>query len=241
MYRCPQNHDSETADFCSVCGVEIGSSPATVAPAPVAAPAAAGPREACPDCQTLRAGPAAAFCEVCGYNFQTGRSGVPPLTSARPAPPVAPASNQTSGRARWDLVITVDPALYGTTHPDAPVGQPVQTFTLFEAESLIGRAGADVRVHVPIHNDIGVSRRQAVLVNRPDTGLTVRDLGSANGTQLNGVELVPGVDTPVKDGDILAIGAWTRISVRAPRGQEEHENFRSRFTDASSDLADESA
>jgi hypothetical protein len=40
-------------------------------------------------------------------------------------------------------------------------------------------------------------------------------LNSANGTQLNGVDVLPGVDTPLGEGAAISIGAWTRITIRA--------------------------
>jgi hypothetical protein len=230
MFTCPQNHLSETPDYCSVCGLALAGGPAEVAPAPAAPPATGG---ACPDCGTPRETSQQVFCEVCGYNFRTRTSGVPPVGGAaavppprvpaeppRPAPPAAAleeaaASGAAPARARWDVTVQVDPDLYGTHNSDAPAGQPPQTFTLFEAETLIGRAGTEVRVHVPVHGDAGVSRRQALLARRPDCSLVVRDLGSANGTQVNGKDIVPGVDTPLKDGDRIAVGAWTRLTVRA--------------------------
>jgi pSer/pThr/pTyr-binding forkhead associated (FHA) protein len=43
----------------------------------------------------------------------------------------------------------------------------------------------------------------------------LRDLNSANGTQLNGADVLPGADVPLHDGDSIAVGAWTRIAVRA--------------------------
>jgi pSer/pThr/pTyr-binding forkhead associated (FHA) protein len=110
------------------------------------------------------------------------------------------------------VLITVDPA-----KPDAPAGLPPQTFTLFDRENLVGRAGTEVRVQIPIRGDAGVSRRHALLLRRPDGSVLVRDLGSANGTVLNGKEVPPGVDTPWNEGDILAIGAWTRLTLRAVR------------------------
>jgi pSer/pThr/pTyr-binding forkhead associated (FHA) protein len=54
-----------------------------------------------------------------------------------------------------------------------------------------------------------------MLLRSPDGGLSISDLGSANGTQLNGVDLVPGVAAPLKDGDSIGLGAWTRIVVHA--------------------------
>jgi FHA domain len=227
MYECPQHHQSETPGFCSVCGIEI---PGTSAAPPGGPAAPAG--DQCPDCGSPREGPAQLFCEVCGYNYRTRTSGVPPAggkpgtpATARPTgqPTAGPPAVEEAVRAptpdapgaRWDVVLQVDANLYGRANPDAPVGQPSQTFPLFAGETLIGRAGAGVRVQVPVVNDPGVSRRQALLILRPGGALALRDLGSANGTQLNGVDVVPGVDTPVKDGDAIGVGAWTRITVRS--------------------------
>lgn len=236
MPTCPNQHSSDAADFCSVCGVQI-----VAAGAPAAAPGATAP--ACPDCAAPREHLNQAFCEICGYNFRTGTKGTPMGAGAPPPTPVAPSGavpkadppqtpsspppaasgsqpSPASGTktplaaALWDIHITIDPNLYGTPAPDAPAGLPDQLFTLFEAESLIGRADTDVRVQVPINHDSGVSRRQAMLTQRDDGTLFVRDVGSTNGTQLNGVDLTRGVETPVKHGDVLAVGAWTKLTVR---------------------------
>jgi pSer/pThr/pTyr-binding forkhead associated (FHA) protein len=43
----------------------------------------------------------------------------------------------------------------------------------------------------------------------------VRDIGSANGTRLNGQDLPPLTDTALKDGDALTLGHWTRLVVKA--------------------------
>jgi FHA domain len=240
MYTCPQNHQSESPDFCSICGVEIPAGEVEeAAPPPAAPPPVAATSERCPDCDTPCEGPGQIFCEVCGYNFRSRASGVPPLGGPIAPAPVAVALREPDPSApppaatgdgpassppdpspptvRWDVIVEVDDSLYGTTNPDAPVHQPTRTFTLFADESLIGRAGTEVRVQVPVANDHGVSRRQALLVRRPDGGLLLRDLGSTNGTQVNGVDVLPGADVPVEDGDRIAIGAWTRITLRAVR------------------------
>jgi hypothetical protein len=221
-YTCPENHTSATADFCSVCGAEIAASPA----APAAATAAGGP---CPTCGTPRERANQVFCEACGHNFRTNVPGIvlDPVVPPAPKPPLGadalkpPPGADTPGspapvvNVRWDVVVRVDANLYGKPNPDAPRDQPPQTFTLFEAENMVGRDGTGLRLQVPIRNDPGVSRRQALLVRQPDGGLMLRDLNSANGTQVNGKEVVPGADVPLRDGDTIAVGAWTRIAVRA--------------------------
>jgi hypothetical protein len=185
----------------------------------------------CPQCHAPRQAARHVYCEVCGYNFRTGTSGIPPVSrtvlvpeSPRHRPAVEANPKKTmpampSWVLRWEVEIEVDGALYGTPNADAPVGQPKQVFPLFDDEILIGRAGTEVRVQVPVR-DPGVSRRQALLVRR-GLRLFLRDLNSANGTQLNGKDIVPGVDTPVQDGDRIALGAWTRLTLRAVAEEAE--------------------
>lgn len=62
-----------------------------------------------------------------------------------------------------------------------------------------------------------VSRLHAMLERRTDGSYAVRDLGSDNGTTV-GEQLTPvGTETAVglADGDVIHIGAWTAITVRA--------------------------
>ena len=202
MFRCSNNHDSQTGDFCSVCGAEL--KPPVAAAMAVEAPAA--PAEQCPDCGAVREFRSQAFCEACGHNFRTGAAGVVP-----PPPPVAAAA------VRWEVTARADATLRGTVNPDAPAAAPPRTFTLFDEQTLVGRPAAGVRTPVPVAGDAGVSRRHAVLVRHGDGSLSVRDLGSANGTAVNGQDITPGVDVTLTDGDRVAIGAWTVLTVKAVR------------------------
>jgi pSer/pThr/pTyr-binding forkhead associated (FHA) protein len=71
----------------------------------------------------------------------------------------------------------------------------------------IGRlAGCALRIH-----DVNASRRHAAIVATP-TGWSVEDLGSTNGTYLNG-ELLSG-PAPLADGDAISIGT-TRLVFHA--------------------------
>jgi hypothetical protein len=213
MFQCPQHHQSESADYCSVCGCQIETAPAAAADAST---------EKCPQCQAVRESQTQIFCEVCGFNFQTKQPGVPVAAAAVDSVAESPAvaTSQIGGAVskvaavKWELRISVDPALYGEPNPDAPTDRPVQTFTLFETENIVGRAAPGVRVQIPISHDAGLSRRHALLKKSTD-GLSIRDLGSANGTLLNGVELISGVEAPLKDGDVLGMGAWTKITIKA--------------------------
>jgi hypothetical protein len=151
---------------------------------PVAPIAAADGSEACPDCGAPRENIRQAFCEICGYNFVTRAAGSGPpqavkegLTAARDPtstsltsdPPAeagsrAPAVAKSSGgvtvdAARWEVTVTVDANLYGMPNPDAPAGQPLQRFRLFDRETMIGRAGSELRVQVPVHGCLQSSLR----------------------------------------------------------------------------------
>jgi pSer/pThr/pTyr-binding forkhead associated (FHA) protein len=41
----------------------------------------------------------------------------------------------------------------------------------------------------------------------------VVDLGSPNGTLVNGSEIVPGEAVPLRDGDRIYLGVWTMITM----------------------------
>ena len=69
--------------------------------------------------------------------------------------------------------------------------------------SLVGRRNEARAIfpEIALPHDEAVSRRHALLQTDAQGGLLLRDIGAANGTRLNGKELEPMVDYPVKDGD----------------------------------------
>lgn len=93
------------------------------------------------------------------------------------------------------------------------------------AEVMLGR-GEDCGVRLPESRGYeGVSRQHCRLVLAPPEA-TIQDLGSKNGTQLNGVELRGRPQpTPLQDGDIISVGRTTlrveiwRSMARAPDTQ----------------------
>jgi pSer/pThr/pTyr-binding forkhead associated (FHA) protein len=62
--------------------------------------------------------------------------------------------------------------------------------------------------------DRGVSSQHAVL-RIHDSGLTITDIGSTNGTTINDSDdrLGNGEEIPLADGDRIHVGAWTTITV----------------------------
>lgn len=68
---------------------------------------------------------------------------------------------------------------------------------------VIGR-DEDADLRLP---DLAISRHHALIVVDPDGTVSLRDLGSSNGTRVNGQRLAS--ERPLTDGDEIAIGAST--------------------------------
>jgi len=213
--------------------------PQDAAPPPVQT----GAGEACPVCGELRPGPLARFCDTCRYDFVTHQPfGAAPPTAAAPAPaavsPAAPAAagspaapplppaappnadqppavpSVTPAPRRWELLAQVDVSLRKPEDPE-PSDRSERLFALDMPDHLIGRRSdsADIHPEVVIP-DPGISRRHARILRQPDGGLALVDLGSMNGTRLNGATVAPNVITPLAEGDQVTVGCWTRLTLR---------------------------
>jgi pSer/pThr/pTyr-binding forkhead associated (FHA) protein len=58
-----------------------------------------------------------------------------------------------------------------------------------------------------------VSRQHASLTFAPDGTCSITDQGSPNGTLVNGAEIPVGKPVPLRDGDHVNLGAWTRLTI----------------------------
>ena len=201
MPTCPAGHESATADYCDECGVPLTPSPPSPPPSP--------PRTArhCPACgEVLEDG--ARFCEVCGHD------------STKPAPAPAP----------WSVVATADRAWFAEVcrreGPDIatvtfPQYCPPRTFPLVGAQMAIGRRSRSRGVEPEIDLsgpplDPGVSTLHAVLLANPGGVWDLVDVGSRNGTVVNGHADPIEPNTPVRlaVGDRIMLGAWTVLTVQ---------------------------
>jgi hypothetical protein len=153
------------------------------------------------------------FCEACGHD------------SALPEPGAAPPRAGESASVSWTVVVTADHDLYervlaqeGPDTVEFPRFFPERRIVVQGNTTLIGRGnrkqGVEPEIDLGIHPaDRGVSTQHAVL-RIHDSVLTITDLGSTNGTYLNGDNRLPeGEETPLADGDRIHIGAWTTIKI----------------------------
>jgi pSer/pThr/pTyr-binding forkhead associated (FHA) protein len=104
-----------------------------------------------------------------------------------------------------------------------PAYSTERRFTLVGKQMRIGRRSAARGMEPEIDltgppADPGVSRLHAILLAWPDGVWALLDQGSANGTFLNGREIVTGDLTPLHDGDCINLGAWTAITVHRGMG-----------------------
>jgi FHA domain len=191
-----------------ITGAVAGPPAASTAPSPPA-----GPARACPSCGTPGAG-AARFCEDCGYDYSTGKVPVPA------APVAAPAG------APWTATVTADRAYFDANDLDGvefPAQYPERTFTLVGPQVRIGRSSTSKGLHPEVDLsaaplDPGVSHSHALLTRNQAGVWLLSDLGSTNGTYLNGgtEPLAVGQLVSLTDGDRVHVGAWTTITVHAP-------------------------
>lgn len=241
IYKCLKGHESTESDYCSECGTKITNVGAILDHAIASTISQTTTLETCPACTAPREPNSGEFCEICGYNFVTRRHGEVPAAiqqtkrqgdeeefaslspSSSPTPPIPPSPTPPTPPT-WELTITIDPGLRQPESPEAPTNQQARAFRLEGENNLIGRnsQARAIKPEIALDFDNAVSGRHALLNLQADGTLTLRDIGSSNGTKLNGVELQPMVDVPIKDGDEFTLGHWTRIVVKAvPSNSQE--------------------
>jgi FHA domain len=215
----------------------------SVAPSPGApgATAVAGPKAAgfdvattagtCPNCNGPKDG-FSIFCEDCGYDFVTGIVPANRMPAAAATDAAAPSASTSPNAAvinkagSWMIVVATDRAQFdrvGDASVVFPVGVADRVVELTADRALIGRRSTSRNIHPevdlsPTPEDVAVSRQHAEIVRAADGTFTVTDLGSSNGTFLNGsaAAMSPNTPMPLANGDSVSVGAWTTLTLVLP-------------------------
>lgn len=229
---CIHGHLSTEVDFCSECGLKLedANSPAPESNKGSEATRSVVPLHPCPQCHSDCDPNLGTFCENCGYNLALGvpNPSGPHLealgeTAESTVEATAPEAQlpEAIGRSTaiaWILEISIDPTLRDPQFsPEAPQ-QPSQRLPLQKTQTLLGRTHLRKAIHPDLSLDFddAISCRHLMLMIQPHGSLQLRDLGSSNGTFLQGQPLVPMQDHPLQPGDSFTLGHWTRITVHSP-------------------------
>lgn len=137
-----------------------------------------------------------AYCFSCGHILPTGLAAI--ATSALP-------DSTLKAQLRWGTAYFGEESLLRVHVRDVD-----QVFeVIFHDQLVMGRAVDDVVPDVDLTpynaQDLGVSRRHAKLSRDSET-IMVQDLGSINGTFLNGQKLLPYQPRVLRDDDDLVLG-----------------------------------
>jgi hypothetical protein len=221
-FICPRGHHSVSDDYCSVCGVRNPAMAGVVGVRTAQDEAHAD--AVCLVCGVQRDG-TDRYCVNCGYDFEMGEPFVPP----EPEPHVngygpvhsmmsAPAAVAPSAPSAPSLVLLAgvntmrfdDPG-----SPPPPVDLSERTFILDRHSIVIGREGGSL--DIPIHGDPYISRRHAEIVWM-GSAWGIRDLGSTNGTRVNGVPLEGSEVKLLGPDDVIELGFFSQLTVRGLSG-----------------------
>ncbi len=186
-------------------------------------PSSSSSSVSCPDCSTPHEVDSGNFCEICGYNFLSGAQGGVPFPAPFPAPVTIVQSTITLppsqipppvATGQWQAIISIDSSFATPDSPPAPDRSPI-TIPLTKPISAIGRTsqGRAIYPDISLDFDDAVSSRHAILTLNPDGSLILRDIGSSNGTIVNGKEIGIMVDITIRSGDEIILGHWTKIKL----------------------------
>jgi serine/threonine protein kinase len=146
---------------------------------------------------------------------------------AAPTPTIPLTAFAAQAPATWTAVVTADRDYYERIEPvykedgtqmEFPVGYQGQSIPLTGGELLIGRRSDSRQIYPDIDligppTDPGIHRKHAKLISAPDGTWTVVDLGNENGITVNDRDVPSGDSVPLRPGDRIHLGAWTRITI----------------------------
>jgi len=131
----------------------------------------------------------------------------------------------------WRLLVSADRVYHARmeeqAEPDSPpipfpAFCPERRFELPPGQALIGRRSRSRGIEPDVDlsgppADPAVSHAHALLIAQPDGTWAVVDLESANGTFVGDDPdpIESNVPKPLRDGDVIHLGAWTSLTMRA--------------------------
>ena len=154
---------------------------------------------------------------------RAGTGGAPHPRATVVGPGAIPVGERSPWTTSWAIVITADADYYerdrvasGDEFPQSP---PRLVVRLTRDRMTIGRTAELEGIRPDIDllriGDKGASRRHAEVLRAPDGGWSILDVGSSNGTRMNGsVELQPGELQRLAEGDYLNLGYWSRLTLQ---------------------------
>lgn len=207
----PQQQPNESEEQHTVRNVPV--QPSNLSPI---APAATGQK--CPTCgYSNRMG--VLVCENCGTNLISGESTLPGTRQFLAPGQPKPADTLNLSTEEVQALKTAGTDVFDDTmvlrlEIEAA---PAPLLIYPKAETSLGRRDPatgtmpDVDLTTYAGYRMGVSRRHAV-IRLNNKRLEIYDLGSSNGTSVNGVRLAPHQPYPLRDGDEIALG---KMAMRA--------------------------
>jgi FHA domain len=227
-FTCPRGHPSASDDYCSVCGVRnpgVGvmadERPEPSGTGVTGSGTGMTGTSVCLVCGVQRDG-MDRYCVNCGYDFERGEpfvpaaepqhngyasAGAPPSASPiASAPATAPSAPSLVLLASVNAMRFDDPG-----SPPPPNDLSERTFILDRHSIVIGREGGNL--DIPIHGDPYISRRHAEIVWM-GSAWGIRDLGSTNGTRVNGVPLEGSEVKLLGPDDVIELGFFSQLTVR---------------------------
>lgn len=193
--------------FCDNCGESLSAAPAA---ASVSSAPAAGPTPDQPSAETSTPSPAAGAASPIDQQSPAAAA----ATAGTPAGTPQSSTAAPSSPAAAQATVTLEVA--------GPASSSV--FTMTSVEAKVGRRDPDAGIYPEIDfdgNDIvvdsgervhAVSRRHGRIVREGDE-LKYEDLGSTNGSTLNGAPVLAHDPQPLKDGDTIILGRTCRLAV----------------------------
>ncbi len=142
------------------------------------------------------------FCDECGHGLDSATGNVTLPTRELDQMPNELSARATWGTARFSHGSSV--VLHVRDNSEPLVLQPTNRMVMGRAD-VTSAVQPDLDLTPYGALEKGVSRMHAVVERSEDT-LTIIDLGSSNGTHLNGQRLLPDQPRVLRDGDEIRLG-----------------------------------